>query len=83
MEVMLLLHGASENESSIEDETITENNSTSKGNAKTIETYTHHMEGDNGVIVTNQYLIREFRELIVAIDEEIIKELNSLFMGIY
>lgn len=83
MEDMLLLLGASENESSINDITNTENNSTSKGNAKTIEKYTHHMEGDNGVIITNQYLIREFRELIVSIDEEIIKELNSLFMGIY
>ena len=39
--------------------------------------------GDNGVIVTNQYLIREFREIIIAVDEEIINELNTLFMGLY
>lgn len=70
---------ASESESSISDITNTENN----GNSKTLETYTHHMEGDNGVIITNQRLVKEYREVIVAIDEEIINELNSLFMGIY
>ena len=70
---------ASETESKIEDETNTSNNGTSN----TIEKYTHSMKGDNGVIVTNQYLIREFRELATNIDLEIINELNSLFMGIY
>ena len=65
----------------------TETNSSSdienKGKSKTIETFTHSMKGDNGVIVTNQYLVREFRELIINYNEEIIKELNSLFMGLY
>lgn len=70
---------ASETESKIEDKTETSN----EGKSETTETYTHHMEGDNGVIVTNQYLVREFRELIVAVDEEIILELNKLFMGLY
>lgn len=41
------------------------------------------MEGDNGAIITNQRLVKEFREIIVAIDEEIIRELNTLFMGLY
>lgn len=70
---------ASETNSQIQDTTNTENNGTSN----TIETYTHTMKGDNGVIVTNQYLVREYREIIVAIDEEIINELSKLFMGIY
>ena len=70
---------ASETDSQIQDTTNTENNGTSN----TIETYTHTMKGDNGVIVTNQYLVREYREIIVAIDEEIINELSKLFMGIY
>ena len=70
---------AYETETSINDETTTQNS----GNAETLETYTHTMKGDNGVIVTNQYLIREYREIIVAVDEEIILELNKLFMGIY
>ena len=70
---------SSETESNINDET----NTSSNGTSKTIEKYTHHMEGDNGVIVTNQYLVREFRELATSYDLEIIKELNSLFMGLY
>ena len=69
----------SETETNINDIT----NTTNQGNSKTIETYTHHMEGDNGVIITNQRLVKEFRENIVAIDEEIIYELGSLFMAIY
>lgn len=69
----------SETDTNIQDTT----NTTNTGNSKTIETYTHHMEGDNGVIITNQRLVKEFRENIVAIDEEIIYELGSLFMAIY
>lgn len=65
------------NESEISDQT------TANSNSNTIERYTHSMKGDNGVIVTNEYLIREYRENIVAVDEEIIKELNKLFMGLY
>lgn len=79
--------GANEEETStssnssaeVTDETITENSGTSS----TIETYTHEMKGDNGVIVTNQYLVREFRELANNFDLEIITELNTLFMGLY
>ena len=70
---------ASETESEIKDNTNTEN----QGKSNTIETFTRHEEGDNGVIITNQRLVKEYREIIVAIDEEIINELNCLFMGIY
>lgn len=70
---------ASETESEIKDNTNTEN----QGTSNTIETFTRHEEGDNGVIITNQRLVKEYRENIVAIDEEIINELNCLFMGIY
>ena len=63
----------------IEDET----NTSSSASSNTIEKFTRHEEGDNGVIITNQRLVKEYREIIVAIDEEIIQELNSLFMGIY
>lgn len=61
----------------------TESNQNTQGNSKTIEKYTHTMKGDNGVIVTNQYLVREFRELAINFNEEIINELNTLFMGLY
>lgn len=70
---------ASETESEIQDNTSTEN----QGTSNTKETFTRHEEGDNGVIITNQRLVKEYREIIVAIDEEIINELNCLFMGIY
>ena len=70
---------ASETESEIEDNTTTEN----QGTSNTVETFTRHEEGDNGVIITNQRLVKEYREIIVAIDEEIINELNCLFMGVY
>lgn len=67
----------SETESKIDDET----NANSSSN--TIEKFTRHEEGDNGVIITNQRLVKEYREIIVAIDEEIINELGKLFMAIY
>ncbi len=70
---------ASETESDIQDETITQN----EGSSNTLEKYTHSMKGDNGVIVTNQYLVREFRELATSFDLEIIERLSNLFMGIY
>lgn len=67
----------SDTETNIDDETSAESSS------NTIERFTRHEEGDNGVIITNQRLVKEFREIIVAIDEEIINELSKLFMGIY
>lgn len=66
-------------ENSLNDNTRTN----SSGSSNTIERYTHTMKGDNGVIVTNEYLIREYRENIIAVDKEIIDELNPLFMGLY
>ena len=69
----------SNTETGIEDET----NTSSSGTSNTIETFTRHEEGNNGVIITNQRLVKEYREIIVAIDEEIINELGSLFMAIY
>lgn len=67
----------SETSSQIQDSTNTE------ASSKTIEKYTHTMKGDNGVIVTNQYLVREFRELATNFNLEIINDLNKLFMGLY
>ncbi len=67
----------SDTSSNIEDET------NAQSSSNTIERFTRHEEGDNGVIITNQRLVKEFREIIVAIDEEIINELSTLFFGIY
>lgn len=67
----------SETSSQIQDKTNTE------ASSKTVEKYTHTMKGDNGVIVTNQYLVRQSRELAINFNLEIINELNKLFMGLY
>lgn len=71
----------SSNNSTIND--ITENQGTSNGSSNQKEIFTRHEEGDNGVIITNQRLVKEYREIISAVDEDIIKELNKLFMGLY
>lgn len=65
--------GASETESSINDNT--------KNN--TDETYTKKVKGNSGVSATAQKMIAQYRENIIAIDEQIIKELDKLFMGLY
>ena len=69
----------SDNTSTIEDET----NTNSSGEQTQKESYTRHMEGDNGAIITNQRLVKEYREIITAVDADIIKDLNILFMGLY
>ena len=56
-----------------------ENNSTSESK----ETSTRHMKGNSGVSATAQKMVEQYRDNIRAIDYEIIKELNSLFMGLY
>ena len=65
--------GASETESEINDSTT--NN--------TDENYIKKVKGNSGVSATAQKMIQQYRENIVAIDEQIIKELDKLFMGLY
>lgn len=45
--------------------------------------YTLHKMGNDGVSATVQALIQQYRNVIVAIDDEIINELEGLFMGLY
>ena len=66
---------ATENESSIEDTTNTTNN--------TNEEYTKRVKGNSGVSATAQKMVEQYRQNIIAIDKDIIKELNKLFMGLY
>ena len=65
--------GASETESEINDNT----------KSNTDETYTKKVKGNSGVSATAQRMIAQYRENIIAIDENIIKELDKLFMGLY
>lgn len=67
--------GASETESEISD-------SSSNSNT-TDETYTKKVKGNSGVSATAQKMIQQYRENIIAIDEQIIKELDKLFMALY
>lgn len=65
--------GASESTSNINDNSNTTND----------ENYTKRVKGNSGVSATSQKMVYQFRENIIAIDEDIIKELDKLFMGIY
>ena len=65
--------GASETESTINDTT----------SNTTDETYTKKVKGNSGVSATAQKMISQYRENIIAINEQIIKELDKLFMGLY
>lgn len=67
--------GATESESSISDNTQT--------NSNTDEEYTKRVKGNSGVSATAQKMIQQYRDNIRAIDREIIKKLNYLFMGLY
>lgn len=65
--------GASESTSNINDNSSSSNS----------EEYTKRVKGNSGVSATAQKMVYQFRENIIAIDEDIIKELDKLFMGIY
>lgn len=47
------------------------------------ENYTKRMVGNSGVSATAQKMIEQYRDNIRAIDREIIKKLDVLFMGLY
>lgn len=49
----------------------------------TDEDYTKHVKGNSGVSATAQKMVEQYRNNIRAIDYEIIKELNLLFMGLF
>lgn len=68
-----------QNGSSINDKTTTSNNGSSSSN----ENYIKNVKGNSGVSATAQKMIEQYRQNIIAIDRDIINELNSLFMGLY
>ncbi len=67
----------SENENTVEDETKTTSTTESK------QSYVKKLKGNQGISSTYQALIKQFRENIRAVDEEIIYSLNDLFFGLY
>lgn len=58
-----------------------ESSNSSEGNTE--EGSTKHVQGNSGVSATAQKMIQQYRENIIAIDRDIINELNDLFMGLY
>lgn len=60
-----------------------EGDSSSTSNSNQNENYDKHVKGNSGVSATAQAMVKQYRENIRAIDYEIIKELNDLFMGIF
>ena len=47
------------------------------------QTYTKRVKGNSGISATAQKMVQQYRENIIMIDRDIIKDLSSLFMGIY
>ena len=58
-----------------------ESSSSSQGNTE--EGSTKRVKGNSGVSATAQKMIEQYRKNIIAIDKDIINELNDLFMGLY
>ena len=65
--------GANENEAS------TTGNTTSDGR----EEYVKTTKGNSGVSATSQAMIKQYRDVIRAVNTEIVYELEPLFMGLY
>lgn len=47
------------------------------------EAYSKHVQGNSGVSATAQKMIQQYRDNIIMINRDIIKDMKSLFMGIY
>lgn len=59
----------------------TTNQDATAGNTQ--EASTKAVKGNSGVSATAQKMIQQYRQNIIAIDTEIINELNDLFMGVW
>ena len=57
-------------------------NSSSGSNSGT-ETFTRRVKGNRGISATYQAMIKQYRENILTIYNDIINDLNDLFMGIW
>ena len=58
-------------------------NDSANTNTQSVEKSSKNIKGNSGVSATAQKMIEQYRNNIRAIDSEIIKELNSLFIGLY
>ena len=66
------------------DNSITDNSNTeANGTNNSVENYTRRKVGNDGISATTQALLKQYRDTLVAVDEDIINELNVLFMGLW
>lgn len=59
------------------------NSGTTNTDSNGREEYVKTMKGNSGALTTSQALIRQYRDVIRAVNTEIVYELEPLFMGIY
>lgn len=59
------------------------NETSSTGNSEGSENYTKRTKGNSGISATAQALLKQYRDNIRAIDKDIIKDLNILFMSLF
>ena len=71
---------ASQTSASDTENTINDNSNSS---SNTDENYSKRVKGNSGVSATAQAMVLQYRKNIYAVDEEIIKEMNKCFMGLY
>ena len=62
---------------------LTDTESETNGQNNQTQNYTKKVKGNSGVSATAQKMVQQYRENIIMIDRDIIKDLGSLFMGIY
>lgn len=60
-----------------------ENSATSETTSNGTQEYVKTTKGNSGVSATSQAMIRQYRDVIRAVNTEIIYELEPLFMGLY
>lgn len=59
------------------------NEAENSANTSGTEAYTKTVKGNSGVSATAQKMIEQYRQNIIMINRDIIKDMKSLFMGIY
>ena len=58
-------------------------NSSQQSTGQSVEGSTKRVKGNSGVTASAQKMVEQYRQNIIAIDREIINELNDLFMGLW
>ena len=73
--------GANESTGSVSD--TSSNSGTSSSTGSGTQSYTKKTKGNSGVSATAQKMIQQYRENIIMINRDIIKDVGTLFMSIY